>query len=143
MLSNHAAVEEMQRSGDRRPFPLRSAFGAFAVAWHRSVAKRMLELHVSMNVALDSSAMHAVAQEAPGQTLVFWPYLMAPDLRDSSLRAVDDEGFRRFHARCRWNFSAHDMSELDSSGPWPLSVLGSAALEGGWGRSARNLMAST
>lgn len=138
ILWDNAAFWAMERSKDLRPFPVRTIYGTFAVAWHRSVAQRIIDLHTNMNLPLDNMGMHRVAQEQAERSLVFWPFLIAPDTRETTMQTMD-AAKKASYARCRWNFSEFDLSETDSSGPFPVSVLGSAALEGGWGRTARSL----
>ena len=112
-LENPDAFAAMDASGAHAPFPVRLAYGAFAIAWRRSVAAELLAAHAEMSLVLDNNGTHVVAQRYPGRSLVFWPFLVAPDIRASELTGMDP-GRREYFAGCKWNWSSFNMSGADA-----------------------------
>ena len=112
------------------PFPVKTIYGTFAVAWRRSVAEDILREHANMKLPLDNRGLHVVAQQYPGRTLVFWPFLIAPDVSTTDMQTMD-AAKQASYARCRWDWKAFNMTPADTSPALaPVSELTGSWLDG-------------
>lgn len=137
ILQDGPAFRAMDASGDHAPFPVKTIYGTFAVAWRRSVAEEILREHTNMKLPLDNTGLHVVAQRYPGRTLVFWPFLIVPDVRTTDMQTMD-QAKQESYSRCRWDWPKYNMTPADASpAAAPLSVLvGSWLVDAGGGGGA-------
>ena len=97
------------------PFSIKSAWGAFAVAWHRSAVDEMIELQASFSQPLDNWAQPKIAKGYPNRTLVFSPYLVIPDTRTSDLRpgTSNNKGVKLFFQDCGFDIEPYHHDEAN------------------------------
>ena len=123
LMSTRAFVAQ-DRAGISRPFPVRRVFGAFALAWTHAAAGQMMKKLQARPLPIDRQAAADVATTYPGKALVFWPFLVIPEVRHSDLRQSTQYSRRVRYGGTRWNVSAHSAAgEPDLTSPPPISLL--------------------
>ena len=136
-LADPALFAAADRPGARAPFPVRRAWGIFAVAWHRSVAGELADLLQGKLAPVVADVVHAVAARYPGKSLVAWPFLAVPDVRDDldamtlGLTGMVNgaRGDERLAAAVlKWDVGTYDLRAADVRDV-PLSLLGGSLVE--------------